>query len=162
MITARILNVSLIASLTIVMGCAEKPDPQRFVPKTEIARNALESVLDSWVKGDPVGLIPNTSSPQVHITDSSRKKGQKLKSFRILGEVPGDAPRCFAVKLSFTNPVAEERARYAVMGIDPLWVFRHEDLEMLAHWSHPMDEKKTTATEKSEKQPATASDNVTP
>ena len=25
-----------------------------------------------------------------------------------------------------------------VVGIDPIWVIRHEDYEMLTHWSHPV------------------------
>lgn len=24
------------------------------------------------------------------------------------------------------------------LGLDPLWVIRHEDFEMLAHWDHPV------------------------
>jgi hypothetical protein len=26
-----------------------------------------------------------------------------------------------------------------VIGIDPLWVFRHEDYDLLLHWEHPME-----------------------
>lgn len=128
-------------------GCAKTPGHERFVPEVDVARKALATVLEAWKQDQPVGMIADTE-PHVHITDSHRKQGQKLEKYQILGEVPGDAPRCFAVKLKFSNPVAEERARFAVLGIDPLWVFRHEDLEMLSHWSHPMEEE-SPKTEKS-------------
>jgi hypothetical protein len=61
-----------------------------------------------------------------------------LEDFEILGEVPGATARCFAVRLKLREPVGDEKVRYAVFGIDPLWVFRQEDLEMLSHWEHPM------------------------
>jgi hypothetical protein len=138
----RVCYVALFVWLMAIAGCQKKPDPQRFVPAEEAARRALESVLKSWQDEQPVGLISNTTAPQVHITDSHRKPGQKLQAFQILGEVPGNAPRCFAVKLTLTNPAAQERVRFVVLGIDPLWVFRHEDLELLSHWEHKMDDEK--------------------
>lgn len=152
MTVTKVFCILLCVYSAALVGCQRQPDPQRFVPKEEVARTALEAVLNSWVEGQPVGLIPNTS-PQVHITDSHRKQGQKLKSYRILGEVPGNAPRCFAVKLTFSNPAAEERVRFAILGIDPLWVFRHEDLDMLSHWEHPMEDVKKNSLGPSKTQP---------
>lgn len=96
-------------------------------------------------------MIANTK-PQVHITDAHRKAGQRLEEYQILGEVPGDAPRCFAVKATFSNPAAEERIRFVVIGIDPLWVWRHEDLELLSHWDHKMDP--VTEKDKNKGQPS--------
>jgi hypothetical protein len=37
------------------------------------------------------------------------------------------------VRLHLDNPAAEERAKFVVFGIDPLWVYRQEDYEMLIH-----------------------------
>jgi hypothetical protein len=154
MATPTVLEMFLIACLGSLWGCSQKPDPQRFVPAPEVARQAVESVLSSWKEGQPVGLIADTT-PQVHITDSHRKQGQKLNAYRILGEVPGNAPRCFAVKLTYSHPTAEERARFVVLGIDPLWVFRHEDLDFLSHWDHPMEENKKSPADA---KPLTATD----
>jgi hypothetical protein len=95
-------------------------------------------VFEAWRKGSPPGLIPDTS-PAVHITDTYRKEGEQLVDYRILGEVPSERKRCYAVELRFA-PERAERARFLVVGIDPLWVFRLEDAELLAHWEHKMDE----------------------
>ena len=137
-------------SALCLIGCGRQPDPQRFVPAPEVAQRALESVLKAWQAGVAPGMIPETK-PQVHITDAHRKAGQRLEKYQILGEVPGDAQRCFAVKATFSNPAAEERIRFVVIGIDPLWVFRHEDLELLTHWDHKMEPEsdKDKASDKS-------------
>lgn len=95
--------------------------------------------MEAWKKGEPVGPVSGTSKPAIHFVDSHRKPNQRLDHYEILGEVPGNAPRCFAVKAHLTNPDAEERLRYIVVGIDPLWVFRQEDYDLLSHWSHPME-----------------------
>jgi hypothetical protein len=92
----------------------------------------------AWQNGQPAGRIA-ASSPVVEGVDTHRRPGQKLQSYAILGEVAGDSPRCFAVRLNLENPRQEQTARFVVIGLDPLWVLRHEDYEMMAHWDHPMD-----------------------
>jgi hypothetical protein len=58
----------------------------------------------------------------------------------VLSEVSlAAAGRCYVVGLKFDNPPAERRERFVVVGIDPLWVFRKEDYDKLAHWEHPME-----------------------
>lgn len=109
----------------------------RFVPSPAEAETALRAVFEAWRRGEPPGLVPNTS-PAVHITDTFRKPGETLVDYHILGEVPSERPRCFAVDLRF-DPERIERARFNVVGIDPLWVFRLEDVELLAHWEHKME-----------------------
>ena len=93
--------------------------------------------LDAWKAGEPPGALPG-SRPVIHITDGGRKAGQVLESYRILGETRGSAGRTFAVILKLDNPAEEIRARYIVVGIDPLWVFRQEDYDLLMHWDHHM------------------------
>jgi hypothetical protein len=95
-------------------------------------------VFEAWRQGSPPGVIPDTS-PAVHITDTYRKPDEALIDYRILGEVPSERKRCYAVELRFA-PERAERTRFLVVGIDPLWVFRLEDAELLAHWEHKMDE----------------------
>ena len=77
-------------------------------------------------------------SPAVETADGLRTKGRTLVKYEILGLVPDDAPRCFAVRLTLGNPMQELRERYVVLGIDPVWVWRHSDYEMLTHWDHAM------------------------
>jgi len=93
--------------------------------------------------------------------DTGRQEGQILRSFQILGETSlrGEG-RCYVVGLTLDNPAAEQRARFVVVGIDPIWVFRKEDYDKLAHWEHPMEEASPTSTEDQSsagtKPPATA------
>lgn len=130
----------MILFLLLLSGCDEPT--AKFVPSEVNSRAALNAAMTAWKNGSPPGPVPDTS-PAVHLTDSHRKQGQILEEFEILGEVPGNAPRCFAVRLKLANPAADERARFVVFGIDPLWVFRHEDYDLLMHWEHPMEEKES-------------------
>ena len=123
-------------------GCGNVDRSSQFIPSPKIAELAVKSGMDAWIKGEPAGIVAGTAHPVVHVVDSHRKPDQRLSSFEILGEVPGNAPRCFAVKAKLVDQEAEERLRYIVVGIDPLWVFRQEDYDMLSHWEHPMEAKK--------------------
>jgi hypothetical protein len=134
----RVATALLLAVAAICCGCAREPDKlERFRPAPDLAERALEAVLSDWKAGKPPGSIDRLAV-KVNITDNQRTPGQLLDDFEILGEVPGATARCFAVRLKLREPIAEEKVRYAVFGIDPLWVFRQEDLEMLGHWEHPM------------------------
>lgn len=105
----------------------------RYVPEVTKARQALDIALKAWQGGHKPGtLIPGV--PATQVVDSHRKDGQQLASFEIVGEVPGEGPRCFSVKLSLRQPDEHRRARFVVVGIDPMWVFNEEDYAMVAHW----------------------------
>jgi hypothetical protein len=148
---------TLLAATAICCGCDREPDNlDRFVPAPELARAALEAVLADWKAGLPLGPIDRLAV-KVQITDNQRKPGQLLDDFEILGEVPGATARCFAVRLKLREPFAEEKVRYAVFGIDPLWVFRQEDLEMLGHWEHPMEPEESASSQAEDQEPSNAS-----
>jgi hypothetical protein len=72
----------------------------------------------------------------VEFVDSHTGPNRRLKTYTVLGLAPGDGPRVFTVQLSLDGPAAEVRARYYVIGIDPVWVIREEDYDMLNHWDH--------------------------
>jgi hypothetical protein len=116
---------------------ASSADIERFVPSPEQSETALRAVFEAWRQGTPPGLVPDTT-PAVHVTDTFRKPDETLVDYRILGEVPSDKKRCYAVELRYA-PERAERTRFLVVGIDPLWVFRLEDAENLAHWEHNME-----------------------
>jgi hypothetical protein len=120
-------------------GCARPSEAAKksFIPAPELARAALEAALTDWQTGLPPGQIDRLPV-MVQVIDQRRKEGQELEEFEILGEAPGSAPRCFAVRLRLRHPEAEEKVRYVVVGIDPLWVFRQEDFDGLSHWDHAM------------------------
>ena len=110
------------------------------MPAASLARTALEAALSDWQQGHGPGEI-STGSSAVQVVDTHRRAEQRLESFEILGEVGGDAGRCFAVRLTLANPDEVQKARFIVVGISPLWVVREEDFTMLTHWEHPMTDE---------------------
>ena len=135
---SRIGVWNVLVLLLISLGCGQSgPGQERYIPTPSVALTTIETALKAWQRGEPSGEIQGTK-PLIFVTDSHRRAGQTLERFEILGEVPGETPRCFLIKVKLAHPEAEEKIRYAVIGIDPLWVYRHEDLEMILHWDHPM------------------------
>lgn len=131
----------VIAGLVVLLplsGCGRQaPDFTPYTPSLNLAEDAVRRGLDAWKAGQAPGELAGTR-PVIHVTDGGRKAGQVLESYRILGEARGSAGRTIAVVLKLENPAEEVRARYIVVGIDPLWVFRQEDYDLLMHWDHHM------------------------
>ncbi len=124
----------------LVCGCHDHADD--FKPTIKLAENALVRALEDWKSGNPAGKIAG-SEPAIHVTDTNRNPKQALEKFKILGEKPGQSGRTFAVELSLKHPNEQLKTEYVVVGIDPLWVFRREDFELLMHWDHHMPDLKT-------------------
>ncbi len=120
----------------LCLGCSREPQNTkgRYIPATELAQQALAEVLADWKEGRAPGSI-NRLAVGVQVVDKQRKKGQTLDEFEILGETPFEAARCFVVRVKLAQPDVEQKVRFVVIGIDPLWVFRQEDYEDLAQWS---------------------------
>jgi hypothetical protein len=133
----RILPILVLLGVVLLVGsgCTRSRSYDRFIPSEDTARHCIDMAMAAWQQGVPPGPLA-TSSPEVHVVDSERRPNQRLVGYEILGEVPGDGPRCFAVRLELENPREEKTARYLVIGIEPLRVFRHEDFVMLAHWDN--------------------------
>lgn len=126
--------------LTLLLGCGNSRSYDRYIPAPETARKTLQAALTAWQNGQPPGKVESVSPPG-QVVDRHRRPGQRLRSYEILGEVPGSGPRCFAVRLLLDNPREEQKVRYFILGVDPLWVIRQEDYDMTAHWEHPMHEE---------------------
>ena len=139
------LAVAVAVAVLAVAGCGHNPTAAEFVPAEEPARSALDASLRAWVHGDLSSPVPDTHPP-VEVADGLRTNGRRLTHYEILGPVPANAPRCFAVRLTLANPDQEVRERYVVLGLDPVWVWRYDDYVMLTHWDHtmPSDKAKTT------------------
>lgn len=146
----RIMIHALVAAGVLgAAGCGNRaPD---YTPTVVAAETAVRRALDAWKAGDPAGEIPK-SQPVVQVVDVGRKPGQTLADYRILGETRGPSGRTFAVTLNLEHPTETVKTQYVVVGIDPLWVFRQEDYELLSHWDHHMP-----ATEPANKTDATNS-----
>jgi hypothetical protein len=139
----RLASVSTALALAAWLPGCGGDTSERYTPSDVDAQAALAASLDAWKSGIAPGEVPETS-PQVFVADSYRQPGESLISYEILGEVPGDVPCCYAVDLQF-DPPREEKARFVVVGIDPLWVFRLEDYQLIAHWDHLMPEPEESA-----------------
>jgi hypothetical protein len=124
-------------------GCGQRNTTARYVPAPQQAEAAIKLAFDAWKQGAAAGPVAG-SMPAVHVTDSYRRPDERLVAYEILGEVPGDTPRCYAVSLQFDS-AREEKARFVVVGVDPLWVFRLEDLQLLNHWEHRMEPESNAA-----------------
>ena len=129
----RYLMPALLAcAMVTATGCTGGGKVEDFTPAEVKARAALESALKHWQGGGQPGAVPNTA-PAVEVTDAKWKSGQQLKSYEILGDEPpvGPGPRFFKVRLTPAKGAAVE-TRFAVLGIDPLLVYREEDYQKLS------------------------------
>ncbi|HJZ93258.1 MAG TPA: hypothetical protein VKE40_20450 [Gemmataceae bacterium] len=134
------VRVAVAGLFLLAAGCSNS-DPGRYIPPEDKARQALDAALTGWRNGSPGGAVPGTADPVVQFVDSHRGPGQRLKDYTVLGMAPGDGPRVFTVRLTLDGPAADVKVRYVVFGIDPVWVIRHEDFDMINHWDHPMKAK---------------------
>lgn len=128
-------GVLLLFCAAFFAGCRTRTADD-YRPSEELCRQALTSALEAWKLGAPPGRIEGV--PAIEIGDTLRRPGQKLESYEILGETAGDQGRQFAVRVLFTNPAAEEKIDFILIGIDPIWVFRQEEYDMVTHWEHKM------------------------
>lgn len=117
-------------------GCIRRT-VQEYVPDEQTARTALDKAMKSWQRGEPPGRIDG--QPPIQVGDTHRRPGQKLAGYEIVGQLPSDEGRLFAVRVQLENPAAEEKINFLVVGIDPLWVWRQEDYQMVTHWEHNME-----------------------
>lgn len=126
--------------LICLAGCAKPSDgAARFRPAAETARAAVTAALQDWQTGHAPGDVPADLGVAVRLVDNHRLKGQRLVKFTMLGEVPGDGPRSLGARLTFADPAEERVIRFYVVGVDPLWIFRQEDYDLLLHWDHQME-----------------------
>jgi hypothetical protein len=136
--TFRPLLLGLVLLPALLCGCgAARHSTVDYYPDEQTARDGLAVVLRAWQQGQPPEAITDRT-PVVRVVDTHRRSGQTLQDFEVLGMLPGDGPRQFTVRLTLDNPAEVKKVRFVVVGIDPLWVFRQENYDMLAHWECPM------------------------
>jgi hypothetical protein len=128
--------VALVAGTLLHGGCSTR-SAQRYIPIEEAAERTLKTALTAWQNGQRPPSLVQTTTPAIHLVDTNLKPGQKLARFTVLGPTTGDAQRCYAVRLTLDDPPEEVRARFVVVGLDPLWVVRYEDFERMCHWAMP-------------------------
>lgn len=121
-----------------IAGCGQRPDYSKYIPAVDTAQAALETALAAWRSGQTAPLRLTDPDVAVEIIDAQRKPGQRLVGFEIQGEESAEGPRCFVVRLDLENPADTLQVRYYVLGLDPLWIFRQEDYDMVNHWDCEM------------------------
>lgn len=120
-------------------GCDSTPPGTPALPAPDVgpARAAMVATLDAWKSGRRNGGMIG-SKPQIGIVDSLRAE-RALIDYEVLGALSVvDKARPFAVRLELDGPRESVTTRYLVLGQDPLWVFRQEDLDLMLHWEHKM------------------------
>jgi hypothetical protein len=106
--------------------------------KSQRARQALVVALDAWRNEADAAPLDHA---KVQFTDSL-SENRRLADYEIVGELPAQGSKRFEVLLhesrdDSSEPV-DQLAQYVVFGIDPIWVMRQEDYDMISHWDHPM------------------------
>jgi hypothetical protein len=128
---------SALAALLVGLqaGCGRGDGYARYVPEPQLAERALEAVLQAWQAGQPAGELRLADPPlNVQVADAGRLPGQRLVGYEILGEVSAEGPRSLMARLQLAEPAEEREVTYYLVGIDPLWVFRQEDYDIVVHW----------------------------
>jgi hypothetical protein len=128
--------------MAVLLGYGCAPPTERFIPSEERAREALDSALETWRQGKAEGNFRlDAASGAVQVADSFRRSGQSLSGYEVLGKTPADGPHRFVVQLLLDHPAEQKTVRYVVVGVDPLWVIREEDYEMMERWQMYMGKR---------------------
>ncbi len=118
-------TLTTIVFLLAGSGCKSSSEANRVDPT--LARSALESVLDSWKRGESIDPWQMNDS-QVVVQDLDWKAGFKLASFEILDQGDAvDANLFCRVRLSLEDPSSKRFDRMVtyVIGTNPVCtVFR--------------------------------------
>jgi hypothetical protein len=137
----RLLPLAFLA--VCALGCGRRAGNERFIPSEATSRRAVGAAMDAWRAGEPADRTIRLSDPTLNleVADTARRQGQRLVEYEILGEVSAEGPRCIAVRVKLEEPREELEVLYYLVGIDPLFVFRQEDYELLTHWEMAMPDE---------------------
>jgi hypothetical protein len=121
-----LLALGVIILISGSEGCAARTH-EDLIPAEGTARQALEAALTAWENGATDYKVV-ASGMTIQVLDAKWRAGQKLASHEILNvETDEDGKSWFSVKLLMNKPAGEQKARYVVIGLDPIWVYREED-----------------------------------
>jgi hypothetical protein len=124
---------TLLAVLGLVLcalsGCSRLRNELDILPDSDKARNALDKALAAWKSGQKVGTI-QAGSQKIEVLERVWQSGKKLADYEIVKAEDKPGPRWFQVKLTLQGSPPQQ-VSYAVLGIDPLWVYREEDYNQM-------------------------------
>jgi hypothetical protein len=110
-------------------GCSRLRNELDILPNEDKARAALDVALSAWKDGQKVGTIQRDSQ-KIEVLERVWKSGKKLSAYEIVKAEDKPGPRWFTVKLTLQGSQPQQ-VSYAVLGIDPLWVYREEDYNQM-------------------------------
>lgn len=148
---SRVLFAVVGAAFTAVSaGCRRERNSgvERYIPSSEAARAGVSRALEGWL----AGLSPDASGstrPEIRVVDQTRRPDQRLTGYEILGELPAENARSFAVRVLYRGAEKPEIVHFLAVGVDPMWIFRREDYETL--WSHREETRVDRVGEPAEK-----------
>ena len=122
-------GIALCGLLSLLVGCGGggQTTVESFNPHEDDAREALETALTAWQKGQAEPGVIKDADPAVQMSDSTWRSGAKLKSFEIAEDPKDNGPRKFKVKLTLEGVDAPKEVIYVVVGKDPLQVFSNDE-----------------------------------
>ena len=138
------------AFVTLLAGCHREPKSgyERYIAPAESVRAHVTRAMEGWLKGLSPGES-GSAQPEVHFVDQTRRADQKLARYEILGEVPAENARAFAVRVRYDGADEPEIVRFVALGIDPMWIFRWQDYENI--WNHDTEAPADRAGEPAKK-----------
>jgi hypothetical protein len=102
------------------------------MPPESRSRDALQLVLTAWKDGKTAKQIGETK-PVISAFDARWRAGDKLEDFQIESvQAEAGKPVWFNVSLKMKAPSKLVKAKYVVIGIDPIMVYREEDYNKLS------------------------------
>jgi hypothetical protein len=121
-------------ALCALSGCSRLRNELDILPNTDKARAALDKALAAWKDGQKVGTI-QWDSQKIEVLDRVWQSGKKLSAYEIVKAEDKPGPRWFTVKLTLQGSPPQQ-VSYAVLGLDPLWVYREEDYNQMCGMSN--------------------------
>ncbi len=128
----RIAGAGLLALALVLCaaaGCSRLRNELDTLPATDKAREALDAALTAWKGGQKCGPV-QMGSQKVEVLERVWQSGKKLSAYEIVGAEDKPGPRWFSVKITLKD-AQPQQVSYAVLGLDPLWVFREEDYNQM-------------------------------
>jgi hypothetical protein len=134
-IARNLFRSGLLLAVAALPGCGSSSNAHQ--PTASTARAALDSALSAWKNGEGADALA-AKSPSVQAVDSHWRAGQRLTSYEVVKEEPGEGDQRFTVRLTeddpkskTKSPVSSKEVTYVVIGRDPIWVYRDEDYTRL-------------------------------
>jgi hypothetical protein len=119
----RVMKLSLLLAAVTCFGIGCNSHTEKsFIPKSDLARGALEACLKKWEAGEDSSTIDDYQV-SVNFFEARAKAGKKLESFEITSEEKSEGPKIFVVKLKLKDAKEAEDNKYYVVGKEPLNVF---------------------------------------